>query len=223
MAEVTNGWKRIIDEEKVKPYFVDLKSFLLDEYSKNKIYPRKGEIFKAFELTDFSNVKVVILGQDPYHQPFQAHGLCFSVNKGVKIPPSLVNIYKEIKSDLGCEIPTHGNLTKWATQGVLLLNTIMSVRDSSPMSHSNKGWEIFTDRVIKELNDDDTPKVFLLWGSPSRKKKVLITNPRHLILECAHPSPLSAYNGFFGCKHFSKANEFLKANNREIIDWQIED
>ena len=192
-------------------------------YSKNKIYPRKGEIFKAFELTDFSNVKVVILGQDPYHQPFQSHGLCFSVNKGVKIPPSLVNIYKEIKSDLGCEIPTHGNLTKWATQGVLLLNTIMSVRDSSPMSHSNKGWEIFTDRVIKELNDDDTPKVFLLWGSPSRKKKVLITNPRHLILECAHPSPLSAYNGFFGCKHFSKTNEFLKANNREIIDWQIED
>lgn len=223
MAEVTNGWKRIIDEEKVKPYFVDLKSFLLEEYSKNKIYPRKGEIFKAFELTDFNNVKVVILGQDPYHQPFQAHGLCFSVNKGVRIPPSLVNIYKEIKSDLGCEIPTHGNLTKWATQGVLLLNTIMSVRDSSPMSHSNKGWEIFTDRVIKELNDDDTPKVFLLWGSPSRKKKVLITNPKHLILECAHPSPLSAYNGFFGCKHFSKANEFLMKNNREIIDWQIED
>ena len=223
MSEITNGWKKIIDEEKSKPYFVNLKSFLLEEYSKNKIYPKKGEIFKAFELTDFNNVKVVILGQDPYHQPFQAHGLCFSVNKGVKIPPSLVNIYKEIKSDLGCSIPTHGNLTKWATQGVLLLNTIMSVRDSSPMSHSNKGWEIFTDRVIKELNDDDSPKVFLRWGAPSRKKKVLITNPKHLILECAHPSPLSAYNGFFGCKHFSKTNEFLKVNNIEIIDWQIEE
>lgn len=223
MTEITNGWKRLIDEEKIKPYFVELKKFLLEEYEKYSIYPKKGDIFKSFELTDFNNVKVVILGQDPYHQPFQAHGLCFSVNKGIKIPPSLVNIYKEIKSDLGCEIPSHGNLTKWATQGVLLLNTIMSVRESSPMSHSNKGWEIFTDKVIKELNDDENPKVFLLWGSPSRKKKTLITNPRHLILECAHPSPLSAYNGFFGCKHFSKTNEFLKNNNREPIDWQIEE
>lgn len=220
--EITNGWKRIIDEEKEKDYFKELKKFLLSEYDNYKIYPRKGEIFKCFELTDFKDVKVVILGQDPYHQPFQAHGLCFSVNKGVKIPPSLVNIYKEIHSDLGCSIPTHGNLTKWAKEGVLLLNTIMSVRDSSPMSHSNKGWEIFTDKVIKELNDDDTPKVFMLWGSPSRKKKVLITNPHHLVLECAHPSPLSAYNGFFGCKHFSKANEFLKKNGREEIDWQID-
>jgi len=223
MSEITNGWKRVIDEEKAKDYFIELKKFLLQEYENYSIYPRKSDIFKAFELTDFGNVKVVILGQDPYHQPFQAHGLCFSVNKGIKVPPSLVNIYKEIKSDLGCNIPSHGNLTKWATQGVLLLNTIMSVRDSSPMSHSNKGWEIFTDKVIKELNDDDTPKVFLLWGSPSRKKKTLITNPKHLILECAHPSPLSAYNGFFGCKHFSKTNEFLKNNNREPVDWQIEE
>lgn len=223
MAEITNGWKKIIDEEKIKPYFVNLKKFLLEEYDKYNIYPKKGEIFKAFELTDFKDVKVVILGQDPYHQPFQAHGLCFSVNKGIKVPPSLVNIYKEINSDLGCNIPSHGNLTKWATQGVLLLNTIMSVRDSSPMSHSNKGWETFTDKVIQELNNDDTPKVFLLWGAPSRKKKTLITNPKHLILECAHPSPLSAYNGFFGCKHFSRANEFLKKNNREVIDWQIEE
>ncbi len=220
--EITNGWKRIIDEEKEKDYFKELKKFLLSEYDNYKIYPRKGEIFKCFELTDFKDVKVVILGQDPYHQPFQAHGLCFSVNKGVKIPPSLVNIYKEIHSDLGCNIPNHGNLTKWAKEGVLLLNTIMSVRDSSPMSHSNKGWEIFTDKVIKELNDDDTPKVFMLWGSPSRKKKALITNSHHLVLECAHPSPLSAYNGFFGCKHFSKANEFLKKNGREPIDWQID-
>lgn len=220
--EITNGWKRIIDEEKEKDYFKELKKFLLSEYDNYKIYPRKGEIFKCFELTDFKDVKVVILGQDPYHQPFQAHGLCFSVNKGVKTPPSLVNIYKEIHNDLGCSIPVHGNLTKWAEEGVLLLNTIMSVRDSSPMSHSNKGWEIFTDRVIKELNDDDTPKVFMLWGAPSRKKKVLITNPHHLVLECAHPSPLSAYNGFFGCKHFSKANEFLKKNGRKEIDWQID-
>lgn len=219
--EIVNGWKRIIDEEKVKDYFIRLKSFLLDEYAKYKIYPRKGEIFKCFELTDFKDVKVVILGQDPYHQPFQAHGLCFSVNKGVKVPPSLVNIYKEINSDLGCAIPNHGNLTKWANEGVLLLNTIMSVRDSSPMSHSNKGWETFTNRVIKELNDDDSPKVFMLWGSPSRKKKELITNPKHLVLETVHPSPLSAYNGFFGCKHFSKANRFLKDNGREEIDWEI--
>ena len=220
--EIVNGWKRIIDEEKEKEYFKKLKQFLLKEYDTFKIYPRKGEIFKCFELTDFKDVKVVILGQDPYHQPFQAHGLCFSVNKGVKVPPSLVNIYKEINSDLGCKIPDHGNLTKWAQEGVLLLNTIMSVRDSNPMSHSNKGWETFTDRVIRELNEDDTPKVFILWGSPSRKKKSLITNPKHLVLETVHPSPLSAYNGFFGCKHFSIANEFLKNNNREVIDWQIE-
>ena len=220
--EITNGWKRIIDEEKEKDYFKELKSFLLEEYDNQIVYPKKKDIFKCFELTDFKDVKVVILGQDPYHQPNQAHGLCFSVNKGVKVPPSLVNIYKEINSDLGCPIPNHGNLTKWANEGVLLLNTIMSVRDSNPMSHSNKGWEIFTDRVIKELNDDDASKVFLLWGSPSRKKKVLITNPKHLILECSHPSPLSAYNGFFGCKHFSKANKFLKDNNRKEIDWQID-
>lgn len=220
--EIINGWKGIIDEEKQKEYFKNLKTFLLNEYENNKIYPRKGEVFKCFELTDFKDVKVVILGQDPYHQPFQAHGLCFSVNKGVKVPPSLVNIYKEIHEDLGCITPSHGNLTKWAQEGVLLLNTIMSVRDSSPMSHSNRGWEIFTDEVIKRLNEDNNPKVFILWGSPSRKKKVLITNPKHLILEAAHPSPLSAYNGFFGCKHFSKANKFLKENGRGEIDWQIE-
>ena len=220
--EITNGWKKIIDEEKEKDYFKELKKFLLKEYDAYKIYPRKGEIFKCFELTDFKDVKVVILGQDPYHQPFQAHGLCFSVNKGVKVPPSLVNIYKEINSDIGCSIPSHGNLTKWANEGVLLLNTIMSVRDSHPMSHSNKGWEVFTDRVIKELNKDNSPKVFMLWGSPSRKKKDLITNPKHLILEAVHPSPLSAYNGYFGCKHFSSANKFLKENGREEIDWQID-
>ena len=220
--EINNGWKRIIEEEKEKDYFKQLKDFLIEEYETQTVYPKKKDIFKCFELTDFKDVKVVILGQDPYHGPNQAHGLCFSVHKEIKTPRSLENIYKELNSDLGCKIPSHGNLTKWANEGVLLLNTIMSVRKSSPMSHSNKGWEMFTDRVIKELNNDDTPKVFLLWGNPSRSKKVLITNPNHLILECPHPSPFSAYTGFFGCKHFSKANKFLKDNNREEIDWQIE-
>ena len=216
---INNNWKEFIDSEIEQEYFQNLKKFLVEEYETKKVYPKKSDIFKCFELTDFNDVKVVILGQDPYHQVNQAHGLCFSVNKGIKIPPSLVNIYKEIHSDIGIDIPNHGDLTKWAKEGVLLLNTIMSVVDSKPMAHSNKGWEIFTDRVIKKLNDDDTPKVFLLWGTPSRKKKSLITNPKHLILETVHPSPLSAYNGFFGCKHFSKANEFLKANERKEIDW----
>ena len=216
---INNNWKKFIDEEVEQEYFQNLKKFLLEEYETKKVYPKKSDIFKCFELTDFHDVKVIILGQDPYHQVNQAHGLCFSVNKGIKVPPSLVNIYKEIHSDIGINIPNHGDLTKWAQEGVLLLNTIMSVVDSKPMAHANKGWEIFTDRVIKKLNDDDTPKVFLLWGSPSRKKKALITNPKHLILETVHPSPLSAYNGFFGCKHFSKANEFLKNNNRKEINW----
>jgi len=220
--DVNNGWKKIIDEEKEKDYFKKIESFLLEEFSTYRIYPKKEDVFKCFELTDLNDVKVVILGQDPYHGENQAHGLCFSVNKGIKIPRSLMNIYKELKTDLGCSIPSHGNLTKWANEGVLLLNTIMSVRESTPMSHANKGWEVFTDRVIQELNDDNNPKVFLLWGNASRVKKVLITNPKHLILECPHPSPYSASSGFFGCRHFSKTNEFLKANNREEIDWQIE-
>lgn len=219
---IENGWKEFIDNEIEQEYFQNLKSFLVQEYNTKKIYPAKKDIFRCFDLTDFKDVKVVILGQDPYHQVNQAHGLCFSVNKGIKVPPSLVNIYKEISSDLGCAIPCHGDLTKWAKEGVLLLNTIMSVEDSKPMAHANKGWEVFTDRVIKKLNDDDTPKVFLLWGTPSRKKKSLITNSKHLILETVHPSPLSAYNGFFGCKHFSKTNEFLKMNGRKEIDWIIE-
>lgn len=219
---ITNGWKDFIDNEVSKEYFLDLKEFLIKEYSEKKIYPAKKDLFRCFELTDFKDVKVIILGQDPYHQVNQAHGLCFSVNKGIKVPPSLVNIYKEINNDYGYNIPNHGDLTKWAKEGVLLLNTIMSVEDSKPMAHANKGWEVFTDRVIKELNDDNTPKVFMLWGSPSRKKKVLITNPNHLVLETVHPSPLSAYNGFFGCKHFSKANEFLKLNARKEIDWRID-
>jgi uracil-DNA glycosylase len=221
-VKIVNGWSEFIDNEVSQEYFQNLKKFIQDEYNTKTVYPRKGDIFKCFELTDFSNVKVVILGQDPYHQVNQAHGLCFSVNKGIKVPPSLVNIYKEIHSDLGLSIPSHGNLTKWANEGVLLLNTIMTVVDSKPMAHKNKGWEIFTDRVIQKLNEDDTPKVFMLWGGPSRSKKSLITNPKHLVLETVHPSPLSAYNGFFGCKHFSKANEFLIKSNRSPIDWSIE-
>ena len=220
--KITNGWQEFIDNEIEQEYFQNLKSFLINEYNTKKIYPSKKDLFRCFDLTDFKDVKVIILGQDPYHQVNQAHGLCFSVNKGIKVPPSLVNIYKEINQDLGYEIPSHGDLSKWAKEGVLLLNTIMSVEDSKPMAHANKGWEIFTDRVIKKLNDDDTPKVFMLWGSPSRKKKALITNPKHLVLETVHPSPLSAYNGFFGCKHFSKANEFLKSHNRKEIDWNNE-
>ena len=217
--KVSNGWKEFIDGEINQDYFKKLNSFLDEEYASKKIYPSREDIFKCFELTDFKDVKVIILGQDPYHQVNQAHGLCFSVNKGIKTPPSLVNIYKEINSDLGYDIPSHGDLSKWAKEGVLLLNTIMSVEDSKPMGHANKGWEIFTDRVIKRLNEDDTPKVFMLWGAPSRKKKVLITNPNHLILESVHPSPLSAYHGFLGCKHFSKANDFLRMSNRKEIDW----
>lgn len=217
--KITNGWQEFIDSEVSQDYFQNLKKFLIEKYSKKRIYPSKKDLFRCFDLTDFKDVEVVILGQDPYHQVNQAHGLCFSVNKGIKIPPSLVNIYKEIHDDIGCNIPSHGDLTKWAKEGVLLLNTIMSVEDSKPMAHANKGWEIFTDRVIKKLNDDNSPKVFMLWGSPSRKKKSLITNPNHLVLETVHPSPLSAYNGYFGCKHFSKANEFLKSHGRKIIDW----
>ena len=206
--KIVNGWKTFIDEETSKDYFQSLKSFIIEEYNTKSVYPRKGDIFKCFELTDFNNVKVVILGQDPYHQVNQAHGLCFSVNKGIKVPPSLVNIYKEIHSDLGIDIPNHGNLTKWANEGVLLLNTIMTVVDSKPMAHKNKGWEIFTDRVIEKLNEDDTPKVFMLWGTPSRSKKSLITNPKHLVLETVHPSPLSAYNGFLDANIFLKLMSF---------------
>ena len=219
---INNGWKDFIENEVAQEYFQNLKAFLIKEYETKKIYPAKKDIFRCFDLTDFKDVKVVILGQDPYHQVNQAHGLCFSVNKGIKVPPSLVNIYKEINLDLGYPIPKHGDLTKWANEGVLLLNTIMSVEDSKPMAHANKGWEIFTDRVIKKLDEDNSPKVFLLWGGPSRKKKSLITNSNHLVLESVHPSPLSAYNGFFGCKHFSKTNEFLKLNGREEIEWNID-
>lgn len=217
-----NEWTPFLEKEFKKEYFIKLSAFIHKEYECKKIYPLKANVFSAFEHTDFSKVKVVILGQDPYHQPQQAHGMCFSVCKGVKIPPSLMNIYKELESDCGCHIPTHGYLMKWANQGVFLLNTILTVEESKPLSHKNKGWEIFTDEVIKKLNGRDKPIVFVLWGRNAKDKKQLITNSKHLIIEGAHPSPLSAYNGFFNTKPFSRINQFLLDNNEEPIDWQID-
>lgn len=223
MAEVLkNDWKDITGEEFEKPYYQQLKQFLIKEYKSTAIFPDMYHIYEALNLTSYKNVKVVILGQDPYHGVGQAHGLCFSVQPSVKTPPSLVNIYKELQEDLGCYIPDNGFLEKWANQGVLLLNTVLTVRAHQAFSHRNMGWESFTDNVIKNLNKREEPIVFLLWGSPARKKKALITNKHHVILESAHPSPLSAYRGFFGCKHFSKTNDFLTSMNKEPIDWQIE-
>jgi len=220
---VNNGWKEFFKEETKKEYFLNLESFLSKEYQNNKVYPSRENLFNCFRLTSLEDVKVVILGQDPYHQPSQAHGLAFSVQRGVKIPPSLRNIFKEINNDTGAAIPSHGDLTYLAKQGVLLLNTILTVEDSKPLSHQNKGWEIFTDRVIDQVNNSKQPIVFLLWGNNSRNKKELITNKEHLVLEAPHPSPLSSYHGFFGCKHFSKVNEFLIKNNLKPIDWEIKE
>ena len=213
-------WKEWLEEEWKKPYFKELSAFLHNEYKTKDIYPPKEKVFTAFNACTYDDIKVVILGQDPYHQRGQAHGLCFSVSPGVQIPPSLLNIYKEINSDVGCDIPNNGYLLPWAKQGVFLLNTVMSVEDSKPKSHANKGWEIFTDNVIKKINEKEEPVVFLLWGRDERNKANMI-DKKHLVLEAAHPSPLSAYNGFFGCKHFSKTNEFLKNNGRGEINWQI--
>ncbi len=220
---MNNGWKEFFKEETKKEYFLNLEKFLSKEYQNNKVYPSRENLFNCFRLTSLEDVKVVILGQDPYHQPSQAHGLAFSVQRGVKIPPSLRNIFKEINNDTGAAIPSHGDLTYLAKQGVLLLNTILTVEDSKPLSHQNKGWEIFTDRVIDQVNNSKQPIVFLLWGNNSRNKKELITNKEHLVLEAPHPSPLSSYHGFFGCKHFSKANEFLIKNNLKPIDWEIKE
>ena len=216
-----NYWNLFLKEEFEKSYFKELSEFLKNEYANKSIYPKRDHVFNAFAFTSYDEVKVVILGQDPYHQPHQAHGLCFSVNRGVKIPPSLVNIYKELQTDCGCTIPNHGNLIDWTKQGVFLLNTTLTVEESKPNSHLNKGWEVFTDTVIAKINDKQTPVVFILWGRNARNKKSLITNPIHCILESAHPSPLSAYNGFFGSKPFSCCNDFLKSHNLTPIDWQI--
>lgn len=222
MSMITNDWLEPLSSEFRKGYYSQLYNFVKDEYSKTVVYPPSEDIFNAFHFTPLKDVKVLLLGQDPYHNEHQAHGLSFSVQPGQDIPPSLVNIYKELHDDLGCYIPNNGYLKKWADQGVLLLNTVLTVRAHQANSHQGHGWEQFTDAVIQAVNAQDRPIVYMLWGAPARRKKAMLTNPKHLILEAPHPSPLSAYRGFFGCKHFSKANEFLKANGVEPIDWQIE-
>lgn len=223
MAMITNDWLAELKEEFAKPYYRELYEFVKKEYSSTQVFPPSEEIFTAFHLTPLSQVKVVILGQDPYHNVGQAHGLCFSVKPQVDIPPSLVNIYKELQADLGCRIPNNGYLTKWARQGVLMLNAVLTVRAHQANSHQGKGWETFTDAAIRALNKQDRPIVFLLWGGPAQRKAEVLNNPNHLILKAPHPSPLSAYRGFFGCRHFSQANRFLIEHGLEPIDWQIED
>lgn len=222
MVHIGNDWDILLKEEFEKDYYQNLRKFLAEEYKNHTIYPDMYDIYNALKYTSRKNLKVVILGQDPYHGEGQAHGLCFSVKKGITPPPSLKNIYKELQADLGCSIPTHGELTKWAKQGVLLLNTALTVRAGKANSHSKIGWEILTDRIISLVNEKEEPVVFLLWGRNAHSKEKLITNTHHLVLKCAHPSPLSAYNGFFGCSHFSKCNQFLKEHQLDMIDWQID-
>lgn len=223
MAAISNDWLVPLKEEFKKPYYKDLYYRIRDEYQNYQIFPDANDIFNAFDFTPLAEVKVVILGQDPYHNNGQAHGLSFSVKPEVEIPPSLVNIYQELHDDLGCRIPNNGYLKKWADQGVLLLNTVLTVRAHNANSHRGIGWEQFTDAAIRAVNALDRPVVFMLWGRPAQNKKALLDNPKHLILEAPHPSPLSAYRGFFGCRHFSQANAFLEAHQIEPIDWQIED
>lgn len=222
MVKFGNDWDEIMAGEFDLPYYRQLHDFLKQEYFSREIYPHMNNIFNAMKHTAYADIKAVIIGQDPYHEPGQAHGLCFSVQKGCPVPPSLQNIYKELNADLGIPIAPHGELYKWADNGVLLLNNVLTVRRGAANSHKGKGWEQFTDDVIRKINDREKPVVFLLWGSNARAKKQLITNPAHLILEAAHPSPLSAYNGFFGCRHFSKCNSFLDSHGIEPIDWRIE-
>lgn len=221
MAAISNDWAEKISVEYRKPYYRELFNFIKEEYSKVVVYPPSEDIFNAMHLTPLSKVKCVILGQDPYHEPGQAHGLCFSVKPDIKIPPSLENIYKELHDDIGFAIPNHGYLEEWAKQGVLLLNTVLTVQAHRAFSHRGKGWEQFTDAIIRTVNEIDRPVVFLLWGKPAQEKKALLNNPKHLILEAPHPSPLSAYRGFFGCRHFSKANDFLMKNGETPIDWTL--
>ena len=223
MAAIDNDWLPAVNAEFKKPYYADLYKFVKEEYSKVAVYPPADEIFSALHLTPLSKVKVVIIGQDPYHNVGQAHGLCFSVRPEVEIPPSLVNIYKELQSDLGCKIPNNGYLVKWAEQGVLLLNTVLTVRAHQANSHQGKGWEQFTDAIIRAVNAEDRPIAYLLWGRPAQSKMSMLDNPKHKVFTAPHPSPLSAHRGFFGCKHFSQANQFLEENGLEPIDWQIED
>ncbi len=222
MSAITNDWLKAVDSEFHEKYYIDLYKFVKEEYSNYVVYPKSEDIFNAFHFTPLEELKVVIIGQDPYHNEGQAHGLCFSVKPEVDIPPSLVNIYKELNDDLSCTIPNNGYLEKWAKQGVLMLNTVLTVRAHQANSHQGRGWEKFTDAVIQAVNEQDRPIVFILWGKPAQSKKVMLNNPRHLILEAPHPSPLSSYRGFFGSKPFSKTNNFLKENGLEQIDWQIE-
>ncbi len=223
MGMIEGDWLEAVGGEFKKPYYKNLYEFVKKEYSTHVVYPPSEDIFNALHFTALKDVKVLILGQDPYHEPGQAHGLSFSVLPGkADTPPSLQNIYKELNDDLGCYIPNNGYLKKWADQGVLMLNTVLTVRAHAANSHQGKGWEQFTDAIIQAVNKKDEPVVYMLWGRPAQMKRSMLDNPKHLVLTAPHPSPLSAYRGFFGCKHFSKANEFLKANGLEPIDWQIE-
>lgn len=221
MIDLCNDWGDILAAEFELPYYKKLHGFLAQEYKSRMIFPDVHDIFRALKSTSYNDTRVVILGQDPYHESGQAHGLSFSVARGTAIPPSLMNIYKELQSDLGCTIPCHGCLDSWTKQGILLLNTILTVREGAANSHKNIGWEIFTDKIISLLNLRAEPIVFMLWGANARAKAALITNENHLVLQCPHPSPLSSYRGFFGCKHFSGANEFLKQHGELEIDWDI--
>ena len=219
MVNLGNDWDELLSDEFKKEYYLSLREFLKTEYSTRTIYPHMNDIFNALKYTSYKNTRIVILGQDPYHGVGQAHGLCFSVKPGVKFPPSLKNIFKELNAEYGIKEPQTGELTGWAKQGVLLLNTTLTVREAMPASHKGHGWETLTDRIISLVNEKKEPVVFILWGGHARAKKALITNPRHLVLESAHPSPLSAYNGFFGCNHFKAANDFLRKNSLFEIDW----
>lgn len=218
-----NDWQSVLSDEFQKGYYIELRDKLIKEYKEHRVYPNMYDIFNALHLTAYNDTKAVIIGQDPYHNEGQAHGLCFSVQKDIDIPPSLKNIYKELKDDLGYDIPSHGYLVKWAEQGVLMLNAVLTVRAHQAASHKKLGWEHFTDRIISLLNDKNEPVVFILWGAFAQSKEPLITNPNHLIIKSAHPSPLSASRGFFGSKPFSKTNSFLTANGIEPIDWRIDD
>ena len=219
---ISNDWLPALNAEFSKPYYKKLYEFVKAEYNSTQVFPPADHIFNAFHMTPLHEVKVVIIGQDPYHEPGQAHGLCFSVKPGVDTPPSLVNIYRELADDCGCYIPNNGYLEKWARQGVLLLNTVLTVRAHQANSHSKRGWEEFTDAAIKVLNQENRPIVFILWGKPAQSKKYMLNNPNHLILEAPHPSPLAAYRGFFGSKPFSQTNRFLMEHGVQPIDWQIE-
>ena len=220
---IHNEWYPWLKAEWEQPYFRQLSAFLKEQYATREIYPPRTQVFSAFEVCDLPDIRVVILGQDPYHEPHQAHGMCFSVNPGIEIPPSLINIYRELETDCGCRMPNNGYLMPWAKQGVFLLNTVMTVERGRANSHQGRGWETFTDHVIERINAKDEPVVFLLWGRNARSKVPMINASKHLVLQAAHPSPLSAYRGFFGCRHFSQANAFLKAHGQPEINWQIED